>query len=185
MFVFSISNQHEIPFLNAYLSTVRLPDQKAALPATNLWTPFTSAFYGFTVGHPANWTVQPGAGHWSLAVQSDAAEDWFTSPAGRPDFEGYEAKIPAGMTATAFINAYQPVSSSGSCYPDASQWTQTTVDGHAATIAYAGCTEQYNMANAAVVIGNRVWFFDLHGPDRSLIVQFLSTVKIDPTKVVD
>jgi hypothetical protein len=36
-----------------------------------------------------------------------------------------------------------------------------------------------------VVIGNRIWLFDLDGPDRLLIVPFLSTVKIDVTKVVD
>jgi hypothetical protein len=35
------------------------------------------------------------------------------------------------------------------------------------------------------VIGNRIWFFVLDGPDRSLIVPFLSTVKIDPAAVVD
>ena len=185
MFVFSISNQHEVPFLSAYLSTVLLPDQAAALPPTNQWIPFTSAFYGFTVSHPANWIAQRGTGHWSLAAQTDASVDWFSSLAGRPDFEGYESKIPAGMTATEFINAYQPVSSAGSCYPPESAWTPTMIDGHAATIAYAGCNEPYYMASASVVIGNRVWFFDLHGPDRSFIVQFLSTVKLDPTKVVD
>jgi hypothetical protein len=36
-----------------------------------------------------------------------------------------------------------------------------------------------------VPIGDRIWVFDLFGPDRSLIVPFLSTVRIDPAAVVD
>jgi hypothetical protein len=184
MYVFSISNQNEVPFLNAYLSTVKLPVD------TTSWIPFTSKFYGFTVSHPKDWTVAPGTGRWTT-TQSDAALDILTSPSGPPspvnppNFMGYENKLPAGETADAFIHGYTSTAYSGACYPEPASTTQITVDGHPATLAFAGCTPQYYFAEVTVVIGNRVWFFDLHGPDRSLIVPFLQTVKLDPTKTVD
>ncbi len=166
------------------------PAAVASTPApaavdTSLWRPFTSAFYGFTVSHPGTWSEWPGSGHWSLAAQDEGAVDIFYSPSGWPDFMGYESKIPAGMTAEAFIEAYTVGAVSNACYPDLSHLSPITVDGHAANIGYGGCNEHFYFAEATVVIGDRVWFFDLHGPDRSLIVPFLSTVKIDPTKIVD
>lgn len=149
------------------------------------WVPFTSSFYGFTVSHPSGWTIRPGSGHWSLDNQDDGAVDFLWSPSGWPDFQGYEARIPKGMTADAFIESYTADVVATACYPLPSGFLRTTVDGHAANIAYAGCNEHFYFAEATVVIGDRIWFFDLHGPDRQLIVPFLSTVKIDPTTVVD
>jgi hypothetical protein len=168
------------------------PNSPTPTVDTTSWVPFTSAFYGFSVRHPAGWTVTPGSGHWSLTNQPDAATDILADPTGPmlvcchvPNFMGYEAPVPAGMTPQAFIAAYAPVVNASACYPPPSAIVQATVDGHPAEIAYGGCVSQYFFAEATVVIGNRVWFFDLHGPDRSLILSFLSTVTIDPTKVVD
>jgi hypothetical protein len=149
------------------------------------WVPFTSSSYGFTVSHPGAWTERPGLGHWTLANQDEAAIDVFWSPSGWPDFMGYEAQVPTGTTSDAFIAAYTVGAVSDACMPPPSMWLPITVDGHPATVGYGGCNEHFYFAEASVVIGNRVWFFDLHGPDRSLIVPFLSTVKIDPTAIVD
>ena len=186
MYVFSISGQNEVAFLDAYLSTVRLPVD------TTSWVPFTSTFYGFTVSHPADWSVMSGSGHWSLANYADATEDILTSPSGPPspvrppNFSAIEVKVPSGMTADAFVQAITNLGhGSQDCYPLGTQLPLTTIDGHPATIADGGCVQQYYYAEATAVIGNRVWIFNLHGPNRSLIGSFLSTVKIDATKVVD
>jgi hypothetical protein len=158
---------------------------------TTSWLPFTSKFYGFTVAHPADWTVAPASGHWSLANPADESEDIFTSPSGPPSPTGppnlavVELSIPSGMTADTFMQAYRAIAHVSDCYPSGSQLPQTMIDGHSATIAYGGCIEQYYFAEAIAVIGNRIWIFNLHDPDRSLIVPFLSTVRINPTKVVD
>jgi hypothetical protein len=93
--------------------------------------------------------------------------------------------IPSGMTADTFMQAYRKIAHVSDCYLSGRQLQQTTIDGHVGSIAYGGCTFQYYFAEATAVIGNRIWIFNLHGPDRSLIVPFLSTVKINPTKVVD
>jgi len=184
VYVFEISAKNQVPFLNAYLSTVRLPAD------TTSWVPFTSHFYGFSVSHPADWTVAPGTGRWTT-TQSDAALDILTSPSGppspvnNPNFMAYENKIPSGMTADAFIQSYTSTAYAGACYPAPSATQQFTVDGHPATLAFAGCTAAYYFAEVTVVLGDRVWFFDLHGPNRAAIVPFLSTVKLDPTKTID
>jgi len=168
------------------------PSPQSTLPAadTSTWVAFTSHFYGFTVSHPSDWTVVPGTGRWTT-TQSDAALDIITSPSGPPspinppNFMGYEAKVPSGMTAETFIHNYTSTAYDNAGYPVPAATTQITVDGHPATLANAGCVSQYFFAEATVVVGDRVWFFDLHGPDRSLLLAFLSTVKLDPTQTID
>ena len=160
--------------------------ETAGQPDTALWIPFTSAFYGFSVKHPGAWSEQLATGQWTNATQDDADVDILWSPGSWPDFSGFETKIPAGMSADGFIEALNADAVVHACFPATrSLWTQTTVDGHPASIAYAGCNEHFYFAVATVVIDNRVWIFNLTGPDRSLIVPFLSTVKIDPTATVD
>jgi len=152
---------------------------------TSLWIPFTSAYYGVSVSHPGAWSEQPASGRWSLTKPDDADVDIFWSPGGWPQFNAFETKLPAGATVDKFLQDFTADAVIHACYPPKNQWTQTTVDGHPATIAYAGCNEHFYSAESFVVIGRRIWVFDLYGPDRSLIVPFLSTVKIDPSKVVD
>ena len=159
----------------------------SAVPPINTggWVPFTSAFYGFTVSSPVTWTERPASGHWAFATRDEADEDVLWSPGGWPEFTGFETRIPKSTTPDAFIEALTADAVAVACYPAKDLWVQTTVDGHAATIAYAGCNEHFFFAEALVPIGDRIWVFDLFGPDRSLIVPFLSTVRIDPAAVVD
>ena len=140
----------------------------------------------------------PATSHFSFSsIQPDSAGDVLASQkfdtAGyadvpssvRPVLLASEAKVPSGMTADAVLQTFTSNAYGNACYPSASELQQITIDGHAASLAYGGCTVQYYFAEASVVIGNRVWVFELRGPDRSLMVPFLSTLKIDPTKVVD
>lgn len=147
------------------------------------WATFTSAIYGFSAAHPTDWSEARTSSKSASAPGADSNADTFFSPSGWPDFHGFEIKVPAGTTADAFIQGF--VADPNNCYPSPNMWFQTTVDGHPASIAYAGCNEHFFFAQAAVVVGKRVWFFVLDGPDRTLILPFLTTVKIDPTKVVD
>jgi hypothetical protein len=173
----------------AALAPIPTTGASASLPAptidTTSWIPFTSAFYGFTVSRPGAWSQRPGSGHWSVAAQDDAAVDTFFSPSGWPDFMAFESKLPAGMTADAFIAAHTLDAYSSACYPGHDQLFQVVIDGHASTVAYGGCNEHFYFAEASVAVGNRVWFFVLHGPDRSLLLPFLTTIKLDATKIVD
>jgi hypothetical protein len=152
---------------------------------TSNWLPFNSALYGFSAALPRDWTTASAAGTSASSPGGDANPDIFWSPSGWPDFKGYEIKIPAGKTADEFLHDYTADAVKTACYPTPNLWFTTTIDGHPANIAYAGCNEHFYFAQATVVIGKRIWFFDLDGPDRLLIVPFLSTVKIDASKVVD
>jgi hypothetical protein len=152
---------------------------------TSNWAPFTSAIYGFSARNPLTWSQQPATGTSASNPGGDANPDILWSQTGWPDFKGYEIKLPAGTTADKFLQTYTADAVKTACYPLPDMWVTTTIDGHAAHIAYAGCNEHFYFAQATAVIGNRIWFFVLDGPDRSLIVPFLTTVKIDTSKVVD
>lgn len=161
------------------------PAATAAAVDTTNWTKYTSANYGFSVGLPPTWFPQPAVGHWAFAKQDDAAIETLWSQSGWPEFQGFETKIPAGMTADTLITALTADGVSTACLPAPSQWDKITIDGHPATMANGGCNQHFYFADAFAVIGDRVWMFILTGPDRSLIVPFLSTVKIDVASVVD
>jgi hypothetical protein len=161
----------------------------AATPVATLdttsWVPYTSPLYGFTVAHPGQWSEQPATERWAYATQSDAGIETIWSPSGWPEFTGFETRVPGGMTTASFLQAFTADAVKTACYPTNNQLVPTTIDGHAAGIAYAGCNEHFYFAQAVVVIGSRVWFFDLIGPDRTLILPFLSTIKLDLTKLTD
>jgi hypothetical protein len=153
--------------------------------STANWVPFTSAIYGFSASYPGTWSTQPATAKKATPTGGDADPDILWSPSGWPDFKGWEVKLPAGTTADKFLQTFTADAVNTACYPAPNMLVTTTIDGHPANIAYAGCNEHFYFAQATAVIGNRIWFFDLDGPDRSLIVPFLSTVKIDASKVVD
>jgi hypothetical protein len=46
---------------------------------TSTWTPYTSGQYGFTIGHPGDWTVEQADRAWSL--ETDAADMFATTAA--------------------------------------------------------------------------------------------------------
>jgi hypothetical protein len=93
--------------------------------------------------------------------------------------------VPAGGTADSLILAQIDDGVRTACLPPLDHWTAITIDGHPARLAQGGCNEHFYYAEAVVAIGRRVWFFELIGPDRSLIVPFLTTVKLDPASATD
>jgi hypothetical protein len=72
------------------LAPAAAPSPTAAAAATlgpldtTAWTTFTSSEYGFSVGHPPNWTVVPATRGWSFATDAEiwlsSAEDAFLAP---------------------------------------------------------------------------------------------------------
>jgi hypothetical protein len=154
-------------------------------PDTSTWRTFTSAMYGFSAAYPQSWSEQPATGKSASKPGGEANPDIFWSPSGWPEFAGFEVKVRTGATAESVIQAHVADGINTACVPTLDRWTPTTIDGHSARVAYGGCNEHFYSAEAVIVIGRRIWYFDLYGPDRSLIVPFLTTVKIDPTKVVD
>jgi hypothetical protein len=170
-------------------STASAPVALAATPvpstSTEGWIPFTSAIYGFSVSHPVSWSEQRAVATKATPTGGDSDPDILWSQSGWPEFDGFEVKLPAGKTADAFLQEFTADAVAHACYPRPDLMLKTTIDGHPATVANAGCNEHFYFANGWTVIGNRIWMFTLTGPDRSLILPFLSTVKIDASKIVE
>jgi len=153
---------------------------------TSTWVSYTSALYGYSASHPANWSEQPAANRWSSAPGGDEnSHDTFWSSDGWPDFNAFETTLPAGMTADAFLASFIADGVQTACLPTLDRWTAVTIDGHQARTALGGCNEHFYFADAAAVIGNRIWIFTLDGPDRSLLQPFLTTVKINAAAATD
>jgi hypothetical protein len=93
-----------VRLLESYLSTMHLP------PDTSTWTPYTSARYGFTIAHPADWTVTPATRAWSFATDQGATlvdspgEDHFTAPDGSVRVSAWT--IPLDQATAGGINSW-------------------------------------------------------------------------------
>lgn len=83
------------------------PTPSAAAVATldpKSWTTYTSAQYGFNIGHPANWVAVPATRAWSFAQDTDATAprsvgaDHFTSPDSALRVSAWEVPLPPGTT---------------------------------------------------------------------------------------
>ena len=67
------------------------------------WTMYTSARYGFTIGHPADWTELPATRAWSFDLDSDelaprsAGAEHFTSPNGQVRVSVWTVPLEAGQ----------------------------------------------------------------------------------------
>ena len=83
-----IGTDNSLQIVESFLSTLHLPSPNDFTIDTAGWTPYTSATYGYTTSHPADWTVTPATRAWSFAKDNagtlvdSAGEDHFTSPDG-------------------------------------------------------------------------------------------------------
>lgn len=70
---------------------------------TSRWVTYTSARYGFDIGHPATWTEQPATRAWSFALDSDAnapnspGADHFTSPNGQVRVSAWDVPLESAV----------------------------------------------------------------------------------------
>jgi hypothetical protein len=66
------------------------------------WTAYTSAQYGFTIGHPADWSVQPAERAWSFAADADdvlsMGQEMFISPDGHVRVSAWPAPVDPGRS---------------------------------------------------------------------------------------
>lgn len=67
-------------------SPTAIPSESPPVNLPSGWTAYTSAQYGFTIGHPADWSVQPAKRAWTLATDADdwlsTGQEMFVSPDG-------------------------------------------------------------------------------------------------------
>jgi hypothetical protein len=78
---------------------------------TALWTPYTSSRYGFSIAHPADWSVSPGTIDWDIATHADDefqgdAPDVFCSPDRTVCVSAWSSAVAPGTTVEAWIESY-------------------------------------------------------------------------------
>jgi hypothetical protein len=81
---------------------------------TSLWTTYTSTRYGFTIGHPSDWTVRPADHPWTFptALSTGAPDamgtstEGFIAPGQTILVSAWSETVAPGTTAEAWIIAY-------------------------------------------------------------------------------
>jgi len=110
---------------------------------TATWTTYVSARYGFSIGHPADWSVTPADHDWTFAKDagdtsspgSHTAWERFLSPDGNIAVSAWSVAVTPGTTVTAWVRAYCLIAESGDpCATIQSQAVAVNVDGHAGSL---------------------------------------------------
>jgi hypothetical protein len=105
---------------------------------TATWTTYVSARYGFSIGHPSDWTQRPSDRVWTLAADADwltTASEGFIAPGSSILATAWSVAVQPGTSAEAWLRAYcLIVDSSSPCATIQDRAIAVTVDGHAASL---------------------------------------------------
>jgi hypothetical protein len=161
------------------------------IPPVADWVAFTSPFYGFTVRHPAGWTVIPATEHWGLPEVVDLYPQFDKIDSGDWSFTGLGMRLRDGETSEEWLQAYfgatienGDIESGDECTPGRSEWEAVEIDGQPAFIVRR-CGPALD---TVVFAGGRVYVFTAWGglvDDRPLFDSFLSTISLEPASAVD
>ncbi len=160
------------------------PSPTQALTDTSNWETFTSERYGYEIGHPPSWVVEPATRDWVLERDRDdfrgfGVVDRFHDESANFSVlvSAFAADLPSGTTEDEWIAAY---------------YEGTMVDGHACDELIDGLMESISVdgrpgriavndacsdAQAFVVIDDRMHVFAVWRPRHAALLEaFLSTV---------
>lgn len=155
---------------------------------TSAWTIYASNRYGFTIGHPADWTEHPADHTWTLATDAkplalDTGADRFSSSGDTVRVTAWSVAVAPGATTDVWLQAYCPLASEP-CTLLAANTVAVTVDGHAGSLVTFSEDVQ-----AFVLVNNRMYVIAVWEPDSNpntfayggahrLLEGFLSTMHL-------
>ena len=99
------------------LTPTRVPTADELLD-TAKWTTYDSARYGFSIAHPADWSVSPGKGGWDMATHADddfsggdvpdvlCSPDGGSTGAGTVCLSVWSSTVAPGTTVEAWMESY-------------------------------------------------------------------------------
>jgi hypothetical protein len=97
---------------DAFLATVRLPGDIDTSPVGPMTREFTSARYGYAIGYPDGWDVEPATQTWTPGTRPEAeALDRFDeddAAAVRPRFSVVGSDLPAGIDEEVWLQMAAP-----------------------------------------------------------------------------
>jgi hypothetical protein len=153
---------------------------------TATWTTYVSNRYGYTIAHPADWTVRPATG--TYAAPADApttVTDGFIAPGQTVYASVWSVAVAPGTSAAAWIQAYCPKQTSP-CTGIPGRAVAVSMDGHPGELVVFT-----NDVEAFILVNNRMYVVaewrpdndqtDLHYASGTLLVEdFLSTMHLLP-----
>lgn len=171
--------------------------QPSLASGTATWTTYTSNRYGFSIGHPANWTERPATSTWALPAGNGSAgaggpddpmgtsTEGFIAPGQTILASAWSVAVAPGTSAEAWIQAYCPKATTP-CTGIPTGSVPVTMDGHAGSLVRFG-----DDVEAFVLVNNRMyvvaeWVTDTdpvvspYGGGTKLVEDYLSTMHLLP-----
>ena len=158
---------------------------------TAVWKSYTSTRYGFSISHPADWTITSSDRVWAFPADAvccpPPGTETFHTPADDVGVSVWSVALTPGTSADAWIKAYCDVMEAGpQCTALQSQTVAADMDGHAGRLVLFRDDTQ-----AFITVGNRIyvvacWRADSepsvapYGGARRLIEGYLSTMRLLP-----
>jgi hypothetical protein len=156
---------------------------------TSTWTAYTSNRYGFTIGHPADWTERPSDHVWTLSADVDflsKASEGFTATGQAILVTAWSVSVPSGTSAAAWIQAYCLKGGNSPCTGLQSLSIAVSVDGNAGSLI-----QFVDDTQAFILVGNRMYVVAVWRPDSDpsttpyqgatqLLKTFISTMHLLP-----
>jgi hypothetical protein len=173
------------PIASTEASATAPPESAAPSTTLRMTERFDSKLYGYSIGHPADWTPRPAADLWY-------PEDWdrtdepfdFVSLGQVLDFRAASAVIPNGASVDEWIMQYMTMTDEPTCGPPRNTLEEILIDGHRGRLR-DNCGE----VEATVVVGDRVYLFTYYvgsGVDpepsrgRPVFDAFAATIQLTP-----
>lgn len=171
--------------------------QPSPTAGTATWTTYTSIRYGFSIGHPSDWTERPATSTWALPVGNGSAgaggpgdpmgtsTDGYIAPGQAILVSAWSVAVKPGTTAAAWIQSYCPKATTP-CTGIPSRTVAVSMDGHAGSLVRFG-----DDVEAFALVKNRMyivaeWRADNdpttlpYGSGTQLVEDFLSTMHLLP-----
>jgi hypothetical protein len=160
--------------------------QASPTPRTASWMTYTSDRYGFSIGHPSDWTERPAIRAWAPPVDPmTTATEGFVAPGATVLVSAWSVAVAPGTSAEAWIQAYCPKVTSP-CTGIPARTVTVSMDGHPGLLVrFTGDVEAF------ILVANRMYVVaewrpdndqtDLHYASGTLLVEdFLSTMHLLP-----
>jgi hypothetical protein len=156
---------------------------------TATWTTYTSTRYGFSIGHPADWSFLPADHNWTFSKDagdtrspaSSTAWDHYVAPTSDIAISAWSVAVTPGTTVESWLRAYCPKAENDSpCATIQDHAVPVTVDGHPGSlVSFLQDTQAFILVNNRmyVVASWRPWW--MYNSLR-LLQAFLSTMRLLP-----
>ena len=157
---------------------------------TTTWKTYTSARYGFSIGHPADWTAVTATRGWSFPADAtvdmfSTALETFVSPDSSIAAAAWSVAVQPGTTVDTWLQAYCPLAESpapSDCATMPGRTVAASMDGHAGSLVrFTQDTQAFFLVNNRIYVV-AIWQSEdfIPGGVSRLLKAYLSTMHLLP-----